>query len=144
MQQAEEIIDEIKQICAQYKVEVPEARRVWPTSIRDRVSALRQLDLSSREIAERTGIPRATVYVMWARKRYRKHNKETKGQFVPIPVNPRREIKRMHLAESNSETNPTAGMISTKQEALTVMLPGGIRVEGLTLESIVELSRRLS
>lgn len=142
MQQIDQIIDEILQIIEQYKKEVPEARRAWPTSIRERVVSLRQLDLSDREIAERTGIPKATVYVMARGKKYGKPKMSRNGRFLAVPVTSRRETPTQKNSEDNSE-NLTAKVSKVRQEFVSATLPGGIRVEGLSIESLVELSRSL-
>ena len=121
-----QLFDEIRQLTEQYKREVPNARRVWPTSIRERVIALRRLELSSGEISRQTGIPAPTVYVMCRGKPYPRKNNPP--GFLPVQV--------------SKNVDPLAKACETQK--LVAILPGGIRVEGIPVETLLELCRRLS
>src|SRR5271154_5882911 len=63
---AEEIFNELAQICEQYKAEVPSNRGAWPESVKSRVFELKSMGLSFIKIAERTGIATQTIYA-WKR-----------------------------------------------------------------------------
>ena len=61
---------EIRQIKAQYVVEVGEGRRVWLKSIKTWVAELDELGIPAKQVAERSGIPHETV-ILWRYKRRR-------------------------------------------------------------------------
>jgi hypothetical protein len=147
MNKVQQIIDEINQIREQFKREVPGVGRAWPSSLRDRIRVLSQSGLSDREIFKRTGIPLPTIYV-WRKGRCNElqANEKPQGKFLSVQLkrnrtegyqDPAKELIR-NLNSGDLTANEFNG------NGYVVVLPGGLRVEGLSLEAIVELSRRMS
>lgn len=127
--QAAEIFEELRQICEQYKNEVPGRRRAWPKSIKDRVFALQRQGIRSNQIAKRVPIPYATI-MSW------NVSDKRKGAFLPVKV-----VK--------SATPPTVtvggrpkrkhGPVESKVMTVTVVTPKGLRIEGLPIEAALDL-----
>lgn len=131
-----QLFDEIRQIIDQYKKEVPSTRRSWPASIRERITRLRQLEVSKREISNRTGIPESTVYIMLRGKPY---PRRAKGAFLPV------KVRTEGTAVITGRNDDGADQQTTQEVSrFTATLPGGIRVEGMTIEALAALSRGLA
>ncbi len=132
---AQQLLSELRQICTQYSKEVPGQRRPWPKSIRDRVIALRRAKISFVQISEVSGISLQTMY-SW------KLTRETRGAFLPVRVIEKRNLQpsRLEKSKSKSEVRPRRVQLST----VTVVLCGGLRLEGLNLGQAIEAARRLS
>ncbi len=116
------ILEEISQLCLQYKAEVPGRRRAWPRSIKDRVLALRRLGVSYVKIAQGSGLSAATLY-SW--------KLEQKGaSFMPVKVT------------AKSTPTVTVGASAERERVsptVTVITPSGFRIEGLCALDITEL-----
>lgn len=119
MDRKKQLLDELRQIYAQYQREVPSKRRPWPESIRSRVQELWAMGVSCHEIGSESRVPVQTMY-SW-RKRLKR------GRFVALPI-PRaighssdRPVRRLQLSQLKARRSTT----------VTVVLPNGIRVEGL-------------
>lgn len=132
------LIEELTQICEQYKSEVPSRRRAWPQSIKKRIFELRRLGIGAGAIAEATQIPLQTIY-SWS------NRKPDGGTFLPVPV-----VVDKRRTKSTPST-PTVTVRQTSRRAappsdadqnfptVTVVTPSGYRLEGLTYEMMREL-----
>jgi len=134
MNRSEQLADEIRQIAQQYQKEVSTKRRAWPLSIKERVIELRQLGLSRREVFKMTGIPEPTVWI-WTKGQKRESIKEG-SRFVPVKVTS--TVKSLTV---RSDIEPISPAI---EQSLTVELPGGLRVLGMSIDTLILLSRRLA
>ena len=61
------LLNEIRQIVEQYKVEVPGKRRAWPESIKIRAMKLKTTGVNYHEIAKLTGLSYYTI-LSWREK----------------------------------------------------------------------------
>lgn len=134
---AQQLLDELRQICSQYSREVPGKRRPWPKSIRDRVIVLRRIGVSFERIAKATGIPLHTMY-SW------RIGKQTISAFLPIRVKDKQAVvpyqpSRLEKRKFKSEVRPVRGQPST----VTVVLANGLRLEGLDFSQAMEAARGL-
>ncbi len=153
-----ELLDELRQICAQYAKEVPKKRRPWPESVRTRVMRLRFLGVSNHRIAQETGIPVMTLYCwrMPGQERARSlpapKPGAADGDFLPVRV-VHRPTGQMRLDDAllrrrRRSTLNAAATVTVKKRlpdpVLTVVLPNGLRLEGLCLEQAIKATRELS
>jgi hypothetical protein len=135
--QTQEIFHEIRQLIEQYRAEVPGGRRAWPEAVKSRVRAISAAGASLRDIAERTGLPYYTI-IAWvpesARRRYRKRSQgvPTGGKFSEIAVVPAKRANAT-VTVANEEKAPRPGR-APQSTTVTVTLPGGIEVKGVTSE----------
>jgi len=129
-----ELLDEVNQLLTQYRQEVPGARRAWPESIKTRVLELRRLGLNYSEIARRTGVPYFTVL------RWRDEKKAP--SFEPLAVVPSRSSspKVVTVTVPRSRSKPRSRPLFA---TVTVAVPGGIRIEGVSLDFLLQLLPRL-
>ena len=130
-----QLVDEVKQITEQYKKEVSTKRRAWPKSIKDRIFEIRNQGHSCRSISKMTGIPEPTVW-LWISKQKEAQAVETEPGFMPVQVN--------STVKSLTVKARTKTLTVTEDKSFKVELPGGIKIEGVDLDAIVELSRRLA
>jgi hypothetical protein len=133
-----ELLDEISQLYEQYRKEVPGRRRPWPESLKSRVLELRGLGLNGRRIAERTKLPYHTV-ARWVRE-----SKSPTFDLVKVVDARATEVGMVTDARHRSErvatvTDTTLSSVST----VTVALPSGVRVEGVSLSFLIALLPRL-
>lgn len=128
-----ELLDEVNQLLTQYRQEVPGGRRAWPESIKARVLELRRLGLNYSEIAKRTGVPYFTVL------RWRDEKKAP--SFEPLAVVPSRASlpKVVTVTVPKSRSPRSRPSLAT----VTVAVPGGIRIEGVSLDFLLRLLPRL-
>lgn len=153
-----QLLDELRQICAQYAKEVPKKRRPWPESVRTRVLRLRFLGVSNHRVAQETGIPVMTLYCwkMPVQERARSlpapEPGAADGDFLPVRVVHRSTgllrlddapARRRRRAKSSAPTTVTVKK-QASDPALTVVLPSGVRLEGLSLEQAIKATRELS
>lgn len=143
-----QLIDEVRQIAEQYGREVTTARRTWPKSIKDRVSALVRLGVPGARIAKECGIPVATVFFWYKQIPGRKQRARTAAEPRKVP----RQARFLALAGPDTcNSNPTVG-VELELEApplqpavimgFQVLLPGGIEVRGLaSVEQVLTLYR---
>ena len=132
---AQQLLDELRQICGQYSKEVPGQRRPWPKSIRERIIALRRARVSFGKISEASGISLQTMY-SW------KLGRETKSAFLPVRV-----VAKRNLQPSQLEKSKSRAIVRRDRESLstvTVVLSNGLRLEGLNFFQALETARRLS
>ena len=135
-----QLISEIQEIKAQYKLEVSTARHTWPRSIKERVLALYRLGINCHKISGLTQVPEPTVSY-WckpeaskARDQRRRHKeravKNEQGKFLPV-------ISRSQPLTVGSPKPLVPGIL----HPITVSLPGGIKVRGVTLPELIDLLR---
>jgi hypothetical protein len=127
------LIDQIRELRAQYIAEVGEGRRAWPKSIRERVQRLDELGMSAREASERTGVGYET-FLQW---RYQR-KQQLKKQFHQIAVKA--------LSKIGNVTVPKMKKAKPLQKigTVTVTTPEGYRVEIFDVESAIYLLKNLS
>jgi len=136
--QTQEIFHEIRQLIEQYRAEVPGGRRAWPEAIKSRVRAISAAGASLRDIAERTGLPYYTI-IAWvpdtARRRYRKRSQDVPavGKFSEIAVVAAKRPTGV-VAVANEKTAAQQPQCDRQIATVTVTLPGGIEVKGVTPE----------
>ncbi len=131
--EADQLLDEIRQIMQQYKAEFPVDNRSWPKSIQDRVVKLfPQMD--PIEIAVRTEISRSTIYYWHRRMRGvlkpRRSKSVREASFLPLKIS--------SMAESNS-TVETKSTIATA----TILGPNGLLIKDVTPEFAAQLLKLL-
>jgi hypothetical protein len=128
------ILNELKQICEQYKSEVPSRRRAWPQSIKKRILELRRLGVGASSIAEATLIPIQTIY-SW------QNGKSDDGTFLPVPVVKRKKAIKSPTVTVRRKRRPLEKPPANNQSppTVTVVTPSGYRLEGLTYQMLREL-----
>ena len=129
MEKSEELLDELKQIYVQYQKEVPSKRKPWPESIRGRVSRLQKQGVTSVQIAKQTGIPAHTIYG-WA-----KGQRQKRDAFLPV--------KLANANQSPIRNQKDRLVTVTKVVTVTIVLPSGIRIEGLSSNLALEMVKKL-
>jgi hypothetical protein len=132
---AEQILKEIRELHEQYANEISSKRKPWPKSIRERVDELWRIGLSSHEIAAATDLPAQTMY-SWKSKRNRSPD------FLPIEI-VKEKLKSLPLQLSRLDTRPTehASISSIIPITVTVVLPNGVRLEGLDADKALSFAR---
>lgn len=135
-----QILDELQQVCDQYRREMPGKRKPWPESIRERILQLRDLGLSFHTISVETGIPAMTLY-SWGPDGKTRKRKRPGGAFLPVKiaqVAPPTTLTVKHdIRPAEEERRGSLGTV-------TIVLTTGIRVEGLDVAAAADLLRRLS
>jgi hypothetical protein len=133
-----QLVSEIQEILVQYRVEVSTKRRTWPASIRDRIVALRKQGVSPYRISELSGVPYTTVVSWFGRP---KPKSKERGRFLPVVQG---GIRPAPSTDSRVTTVRPTMVAQTTVVGLTVVLPGGFEVRGLSnLEQIAELYRSI-
>ena len=152
--EGKQLIDELRQICVQYAKEVPGARRPWPASIKSRVMRLRFLGVSNHRIAQETGIPVMTLYC-WkmpegerARALPTPEKDETGFEAVQVVQRATGLVTNGRQGEASGRRRRGGSTLTVKKgpapTTVTVVTPGGVRLEGLGFDEAVEAARRLS
>jgi hypothetical protein len=139
-QNTAQVLEELQQICAQYELEVPTLRRAWPKSVKERVAHLRQQRVPFPDISDATKIPLNTLYAWSVKEKKREVARETAegSRFLQVTVNPqvpsRTEApitrKRRKYRTKNTST-------------VTVVMPSGVRLEGLSVEGAIQVAREV-
>jgi hypothetical protein len=126
------VLDEIRQLVTQYRQEVPGRRRAWPESIKARIAQLCVLGMSAKDIADHTELSYYTI-LGWVpethRRRYRTRQVKTplaEGHFSAVAI---RDATVTVAKSSHCLTSPL-----TINATVTVTLPDGTRIEGVTAE----------
>lgn len=135
--QCEEILGEIRQLTSQYRQEIPGGRKAWPEAIKSRVRLLGGLGLRAPAIAQAADISYYTV-LGWLRaecrhphKRRKTVDQQSAGHFMPVRV--QSSAKGVStVTVTNREA--MASKRSTPTATVTVTLPNGLRVDGVTVE----------
>jgi transposase len=128
MYESNKLIEDIRQIKLQYRAEVNGVKKQWPRSIRTRVLQLCELGLKSRDIAEKTGISFHTVSA-WKNK-YR-------APFHQLPVvseHGKNAVAQKQTTVTDRKNGKSSA--STKSVTVTVLTPGGYRIEGLDVDQL--------
>lgn len=128
-EQAHQIFKEIEQIIRQYRQEVPGTRRAWPESVRLRVLRLSDVGLSAKYISEVAGLPYFTILNWIPKDKRRRYRRPKSDQSVP---------RNFSLVQVK-DTTPVATVTVPSQAVaivatVTVTLPNGIRLDGVTPE----------
>ncbi len=131
-----ELLTEVSQIIAQYRQEVPGRRRAWPESIKNRVLELQRMGFERSDIAKGTGISYFTIF-NWG---------EAKApRFEPVAIVPSRralpKAATVTVTKCRRRHRPSCRPALT---TVTVTMPGGIRIEGVTVEVLLKLLPQLS
>lgn len=145
-EEARVLIDEVRQLKAQYVAEVGQGRRVWPRSIKERIIKLDQLGLPAKIIADRTGVPNETI-ASWRHKVRHGLSKnfhvltvQTASPPQTFPV----------LSESVAVTVPENKISSVSAgdvpsvTPIVVQTPKGLRIESVDPKAIIEILNGLS
>lgn len=133
-----QLFDEISQLSAQYVREVPGKRRSWPESIRARILALARLGVPPRQVAQKTGISRATIY-LWCRpsKRSPKAAPPMKSRFIQLESLVLRQDSPAPVAVLPSSQTPSVSNLLLK-------LPNGFEFSGIrSVDEALSLFRAL-
>ena len=126
------LVNEIRQIHEQYKIEVPKKRRPWPKSIQERILELWRLGMSSHQIALETGLPAQTLYS------WKQRVKKSEPGFLQLPTVPKQRRRR-----SNFDLQPSPLEVSAIATTVTVVTSDGIRIEGVPVAEVAALVRRI-
>ena len=134
-QNSQQLIREIRELHAQYAKEVPTPRGPWPESIKARVKDLWDAGITSKEIAESTGVPAQTMYGWKSQNRRRQDSFQAIAVITtkPVPLN-------LPLPQSEKSIPPQI-QLPKQIPTVTVVLPNGIRLEGLDADSAFKLAR---
>ena len=136
--QATVVLEEIRQLIIQYRREVPSGRRAWPESIKSRVAKLCVLGMTPKKISDHTELSYNTI-LGWVpeeqRRRYRTRQPTPADapspHFAPVAIREKSAIATVTVAKSPSRL---ALRPSGANGTVTVTLPDGIRIEGVTPE----------
>jgi hypothetical protein len=118
VQEAERLINEIRQIKEQYQAEVGSKRRPWPKSIRERIESLEKIGVRSKVIAVDTGVPYHTI-LQW--------------QFLKRKKSRTEGFHQLALKESISQIPASTVTVTTGPRiaaTVTVTTPLGFKIEG--------------
>jgi hypothetical protein len=138
-----DLLDEIGQLYEQYCKEVPGRRRPWPESLKSRVLELRGLGLNGRRIAERTKLPYHTV-ARWVRESKSSSFKLMKVAAPDTTVAPRATGVSTVTQRARSRKVATVTDATSEPSAtVTMTLPSGVRIEGVSLEFLLSLLPKL-
>jgi hypothetical protein len=125
-----EILNELRQICRQYKDEVPGKRRAWPRSVKERVFGLQAQGLSARQIADQISIPCTTI-LSW------NSAEKKRGNFLPVKVVRKSSSSTVTVGKSQGLEGKRSSVFTNT--TVTVVSPRGIRVEGMPLDAALSL-----
>lgn len=131
MKKAETLIEEIKHITSQYRVEVGSRRKPWPNSIITRVQELMSLGFKIKKISDMTGIPYYSI-LNW---RHRGQVKRLDKKFHSLALKP------TNTFESRTATVPASRFNETA--TVTVTTPDGYQITIEGLESTLKLLEML-
>jgi hypothetical protein len=135
LEEASRLIDEICQIKNQYVNEVGSGRRVWPRSIKERMTKLDKLGLPAKGVSARTGIPYCTI-LLWRHRRQKAS--PDGGAFHEVTV----ESKLPAISKSPAVTAPKFEM--PKAENLRLTTPEGYVIDGLDAGGIISIMAAVS
>lgn len=137
----EQLFREIRQIHGQYKREVPRKRGPWPQAVQARILELWKLGVTTNQISEATGLSTQTMY-SWLQRL-----KKTQPGFLPLPIAKKRgrspgQVLPIPLSPSSSHGESTT--VIPRPSTLTVVLPNGVRLEGVPADQAGILARELA
>jgi hypothetical protein len=146
----EDLLEELRQIVAQYQAEIPGGRKAWPNAIKHRVARLKELGLSFKAISDQTGLPYFTVlgwrdYAAKANDAGQFRQVSPDAAFTAATVAVATLSKDLPAAQGRVSRNapepaalpPSAAVTTTA--TVTVTTPEGFRVEGLSFPQAVDL-----
>lgn len=123
MTRRDELLQDIREMTAQYRAEIPGGRKAWPNSIREKVLELSRSGMKSSAIAEATGLKYFTVHG-W--------KKRAPG------------FRAVAIAKAATVTVPIAPALPEQTPAtVTVTTKSGLKIEGLSFAQAAELAGRL-
>jgi hypothetical protein len=142
--QTEELVGEIRQIVAQYRAEVPGGRRAWPEAIKSRVRAAFDLGTPLPVISENAGLSYHTL-ISWIPKDQRQRNRGRRGAsrepgcFSQLRISPNKAITTVTVTADRKPSraitaSPRRQYTRHETATVTVTLPSGIRIDGVTAE----------
>ena len=126
--QSIQILNELVELCGQYKVEIPGRRRAWPKSIKERIFNLQALGVKPSEITKRTGISKQTIYV------WNSQQKKKGENFLPVKIVS--ESPTVTVRENPNECHEGA-IVRDARPTVTVITPSGFRIEGLNKHDLI-------
>lgn len=143
MENQDQIVDEVRQLCEQYRQEVPGTRRAWPQAIKSRVRELHAQGVPLKSIAEKTGISYYTIH-HWLPPAPQRSAPQ--AAFQPVKVvralaaPTKRDVATVTVKTPDSARKPP---LCRRSATVTVTLPGGIKIERATAEFVADLMQRL-
>jgi hypothetical protein len=139
--QQEALLEEIRQIVAQYQAEVPGGRKAWPNAIKQRVARLKELGLSFKAISDQTGLPYFTV-LGW---RGSVQKTSAAGKFHQVSPDGAYTAATVAVATlSEGPVAPRARVaVATGTATVAVATPSGFRIEGLSLAQAIDVLGQL-
>ena len=118
---AQQLIEEIQDLTAQYHAEVSSKRKPWPKSIKDRVQELFALDVPVKKTAAQIDISYATI-MSWRRPR-----DKSKSNFHGLTVKPSPTVT---VRPSDSQTIKKSLTVTVRtSKGLTLEIPESIAVQ---------------
>jgi len=139
---ADQIINEIQQITAQYKAEVPGRRHAWPKAIKERVQALFALGLKPKAITEQTGLSYHTV-VYWSTQAKQTQKflpvkvVAAKSRRLPVPID--KAATATVTVKKRGRPSSSKSLGSLLNATVTVTTPDGFIIEGLPAQVALAL-----
>lgn len=132
IKQAEQLIQEIKQIKEQYQREVGSKGKPWPRSIQSRVLELVDLGFTIQSISDDTGIPYYSI-LNW---RHRRREKAKLEQFRELAVTMPPVTGSVAVPESSPKVMTSA--------SVRVTTPGGYQIEANDAADVVKILRAMT
>lgn len=144
VEEARILIDEIRQLKTQYVAEVGQGRRVWPRSIKERIIRLDQLGLSSKIIADKTGVPNETI-ASWRHKVRHGLNKNFHILSVQSSTSLPELSKSVTVTVPVPDDKIPSPLVALESKTpIIVVTPNGLRIESIEPKSIIEILIGLS
>ena len=131
IEEAEQIIAEIKDIRNQYDREVSSKGKPWPKSIQSRIMRLIELGYSMKSISIDSGVPYYSI-LNW---RHRDRKKAEVSRFRELVITP---------VSSGTATVAASCPSSFKTATVTVTTPGGFRIEALEACDVIKILRSMN
>ena len=122
---SEQLFNELIQLYAQYKQEVPSQRQAWPESIKARIFELQEIGARIGDISAKTGISKQTIYG-W------NYEASKRRRFLPVNV----VAPPLTVAPSPAATSEVVRRKTKISSTVTVITPDGFRIEGLRLNRV--------
>lgn len=140
--QVELLMEEIRDLRSQYVAEVGKGRRVWPRSIKERVTALDEMGVPAKQVSQNSGVGYATI-LQWRFKRRRKQSANFHELAVTAPAMTRSIAKIGTVTAPNDKFKKTSGKNIAKLCTVTVTTPEGFRIEAPDAETALILLNSL-
>jgi hypothetical protein len=134
----EQTLNEIREMYQQYKNNLPARGIPWPESVGHRIIELWKVGVTTKEIAEKTGLPAQRLYI-W--------RQQVKNNFH---ANGSSKVEITHAGESECDISgikqePARTKKSSETTSSTVNLTyRDIRIEEVPIEEVVSLIQRLT